>query len=403
MRLKIRSLATLSLSALVLGACGGGGDSEVTPPSNLPPPPPPLPAVQIGVFKDLNVAGLTFVSGLENGITDSQGRFTCETGEQISFAVGGVALGATDCATLVTPNQLATPGSSFELERANLARFLQMLDVDGDPDNGIVISSAVQGVAATWSQINFAAMDLSTELGTIIADATAADGSTHVLPTETDALSHLDDTLACAYAGAYAGRVTGSNSGAGGIVIGWQAPSFGFIPLGFEWEAYDAVNEVGVFGGGTSITITDLPIIDHTDPGLSGPIAAQFVTPDRIEGTWSGGNVSFIRIGADNGGQYRLVGRADNRTPGAELAAYLSLNLDESGSISGQAFEIFEGRTYTVTGTLTGDAVSLTTSGSGTSFSGVGTLERNPDATPREIRGTFEDGSSFSVAACRLN
>jgi len=52
---------------------------------------------------------------------------------------------------------------------------------------------------------------------------------------------------------------------------------------------------------------------------------------------------------------------------------------------------------------LTGDAVSLTASVAGTSFSGIGTLERNMDATPREIRGAFEDGSDFSVAACRLN
>jgi len=96
--------------------------------------------------------------------------------------------------------------------------------------------------------------------------------------------------------------------------------------LGFEWEAYDAVNEVGIFGGGgSSITVSDLPVIDHTGPGLSGPIAAQFVTPDRIEGTWTGGNVSLFRIGTDNGAQYRFVGRADNRTPGSELAAYLSL------------------------------------------------------------------------------
>jgi hypothetical protein len=104
-----------------------------------------------------------------------------------------------------------------------------------------------------------------------------------------------------------------------------------------------------------------------------------------------------------NGGQYRFIGRANNGTPGAELAAYLSFSLD-NGSFSGQAFDIVEGKTYAITGTLAGDAVSLSADGGGVTFSGTGILERDlSDATPTEIQGSFDDGSTFSVAACRLN
>ena len=353
------------------------------------------------MFKDSNVSGLAFSSGSQSGVTDADGRFTCETSNDISFAIGGVSLGQTACATLVTPSQLATLDALFDLEVANLARFLQMLDEDGDPDNGIVISALVQQVAESWTQVDFRAADLAAGLVQIISDAASVDGTLHALPSGHDAFLHLSDTLNCAYAGAYAGTISGSNSGAAGMVIGWGGPGFGFIPLGFEWQGIDSVNEFQVFGGGFgggSVTIRHHPQIDHTEAGLAGPIAAQFETPDRITGTWEGGTVELRRIGGDNGGEYRLVGKAE----GFEVQAYLSLNLDGT-TFSGEAFDVVEGMTIQITGTLTGDAVSLTATGGGLTNVGTGTLTRNPDGSPSEVLGTFDDGSSFSIVACRLN
>lgn len=391
--------AILVSAALALTACGGGGGDEEVGMSNLPPPPPPPPATQTGVFKDLNVSGLTFVSGGESGVTDANGRYTCETGNDVSFDVGGVSLGLAECATLMTPNQLATFDAQFDLEVANLARFLQMLDQDGDPDNGIVISEAVQEVAENWMQVDFLTMDLDAELVTIISDAASVDGTPHALPSAQEALAHLTETLECTYAGAYAGSISGSNEGAAGMVIGWGGSSFGFIPLGFEWQGFDSVNEFNVFGGGGgSITIQNLPVIDHTDPSLAGPIAAEFETPDRITGTWDGGTVELTRIGGDNGARYRFVGKAE----GEETEAYISLNFD-GADFSGEAFNVFDGTTFDVTGTLDGDAVSLTATGGGETVTGTGTLTRFPDGSPDEVQGTLEDGSSFSIVACRLN
>lgn len=383
----------------ILAACGGSGEGDGGGVSNSPPPPPPPPAVQTGVFKDFNVSGLSFVSGQQSGLTSANGRFTCDTGANVDFSIGGVALGQTACATFVAPNQLATLGTTFDIEVSNLSRFLQMLDQDGDPDNGIVISDAVQQVAANWSQVDFLTADLDNELVTIISDAASVDGTLHALPSETDADSHLSTTLACAYAGAYAGTFSGSNSGAAGMVIGWTAPSFGYVPLAFEWQGYDAVDEFVVFGGGGgSITILDLPQIEHTAPSLAGPISAMFVDPDSISGTWDGGSLSLHRIGPDDGGQYRLVGSAS----GSEVAAYISVNLDNE-SLSGEAFDVVEGTTFSVTGSLTGDAVSLNASADGETLTGSGTLTRNADNSPREVQGTLADGSTFSMVACRLN
>jgi len=384
---------------MFVAACGGGGGDEPGGVSNVPPPPPPPPSVQNGVFKDRNVIGLAFTSGSESGITDTDGSFSCETGNEISFAIGGVGLGQTACATLATPNQLATIDAQFDLQVTNLARFLQMLDQDGDPDNGIVISDLVQQIADNWTQVDFRTTDLASELVQIISDAASVDGTLHALPSEQAALLHLMDTLNCAYAGAYAGTFSGSNSGAAGMVIGWFGPSFGFSPLGFEWQGFDSVNEFTEFGGGTnSITIQDLPVIDHTQAGFAGPISARFESPDRITGTWDGGTVELQRIGGDNGGEYRFVGKADN----IEVQAYISLNLDGT-AFSGEAFDVIEGTTFQVTGTLTGDAVSLTATGGGITNVGSGTLTKNADGSPDEVQGTFDDGSSFSMVACRLN
>jgi len=384
---------------MFVAACGGGGGDGSGGASNTPPPAPPPPSVQNGVFKDRNVTGLAFTSGAQSGITDANGRFSCESDNDISFAIGGVSLGQTECATLATPNQIATLDAQFDLEVSNLARFLQMLDQDGDPDNGIVISDLVQQIADNWTQVDFRTTDLATELVQIISDAASVDGTLHALPSEQAALLHLMDTLHCAYAGAYAGSFSGSNSGAAGMVIGWFAPSFGFRPIGFEWQGFDSINEVGVFGGGTDvITIQDMPVIEHTGTGLAGPISARFDSPDRITGTWESGTVELQRIGGDNGGEYRFIGKADN----IDVQAYISLNLDGT-AFSGEAFDVYEGTTIQVTGTLTGDAVSLTATGAGGTNVGSGTLTRHPDGSPDEVLGTFDDGSTFSIVACRLN
>ena len=49
-------------------------------------------------------------------------------------------------------------GSSSNLAQRvnNRARLLQMLDLDGNPENGIVISEAVRAVAANWTTPDFA-------------------------------------------------------------------------------------------------------------------------------------------------------------------------------------------------------------------------------------------------------
>ena len=51
---------------------------------------------------------------------------------------------------------------------------------------------------------------------------------------------------------------------------------------------------------------------------------------------------------------------------------------------SGQAFDVVEGTTFEVSGTLTGDDVSLTATGGGETLTGNGTLARLAGGEPGE-------------------
>jgi hypothetical protein len=385
----------LGAVALALTGCGGGGDPPPPPPPPLPPPPP---AIQTGVFKDLNVTGLDFSSGAQTGVTDARGRFQCETGKAVSFSIGAVRLGEAGCAPLVMPSQLATEGATFNLEVVNLARFLQMLDEDADPDNGIEIVDAVRQVAEQWPQVDFLTTTLDADLVTIISDAVSVDptpASVHALPTDAAAFVHFFRTQSCAYGGAFKGYYQGSDSGPAILRIGIQLIGSPFTAFAWEALAIEAVD-------GFTIVIDGGPINDFVfgnQPAIVHPdIQVKFTTPDTLEGTWNGGTVRFERIGKDDGSPYRFVGMA----LGAETDTAISLNFDGS-AFAGQAFEPWSDTTFEVTGSLTGDQVALTATGGGETFTATGTLTNDADGNPSVVVGSVSNGATLGLAACRLN
>jgi len=138
MKSAVRILKPLSLTFLLgLTACGGGGgggglDSSGTSSST-----------SSGLFLDAEVNGLSFTtsSGL-SGQTDEFGTYAYRPGDQITFAVGGVEIGSVPGAPKCTP-------FDFGAASTNIARFLQSLDADNDPTNGIDIAAANTALAGT--------------------------------------------------------------------------------------------------------------------------------------------------------------------------------------------------------------------------------------------------------------
>ena len=150
-----------------LAACGGGGsggssnsdpgclslnyepacvDPSVYPPNiNIVFPPPPGPGTRTvlsGRFIDSAVEGLRFETPTQSGLTDANGIFKYINGEVVSFYIGDILLGASTGITRITPMNLV-PGDSNNPQVINILRFVQSLDEDNNPDNGIRITETV--------------------------------------------------------------------------------------------------------------------------------------------------------------------------------------------------------------------------------------------------------------------
>ena len=143
-------MAASASFALVVG-CGGstetqvevndGSDSQVN-------------ALLSGVLIDSAVAGVEYTSESSIGITDSDGNFSYRTGESILFSIGDVEFPLVDAVPVVTPQTLASETANPANAVVNIARLLQSLDSDRNPDNGITVS---ESAAASSSPLNFAA------------------------------------------------------------------------------------------------------------------------------------------------------------------------------------------------------------------------------------------------------
>ena len=165
----------------------------------------PSPTILQGVFIDAAVQGLLYVTPTQQGITDENGTFTYLEGEVVTFyigGIGGIVLGTGPANSRMTPFDLV-PNSSeaTDPQVTNISRFLQTLDDDGDPSNGIEITLAVHLAAGNYS-INFNqtisdfAQDSNVEA--IVSDLTTlTEAGTRELVSVEEAQNHLFPELNC--------------------------------------------------------------------------------------------------------------------------------------------------------------------------------------------------------------
>ncbi len=119
------------VSVVILLLCGGchnnGGSDGVT-----------SVTTTTGMFIDDTVQGLGYnCSSGSSGVTNSQGEYTCNAGDDVTFFLGGVSLG-----TVAAQGSIISPYSLFQGNEGaaiNLARLLQSLDSDDDPGNGVIV------------------------------------------------------------------------------------------------------------------------------------------------------------------------------------------------------------------------------------------------------------------------
>jgi len=389
-----------------IAGCGGGGDDGGGGGVNPPPVVTPPPAVQSGVFKDSNVAGLDFVSGQQSGTTGNDGRYSCETGTDVSFSVGAVALGSAPCTTLLSPPALVASGAFDDPEAVNIARFLQLLDVDGAPDNNITISPGLQAVADGWPAIDFAAGDLDAQLTTVFSDIQSVDNRTvTAAPDAMTAFEHMDEALACAYGGAFIGTLSGSNSGSVAFLTGRRLS--GFAPDEFSFMAYDPDEEFVLSTGG-GFTFSANSILDSSPFDQSVIVRAEFSDPDTLSGTWNyppesrSGSLQASRLGDDTGAA-RFVGEFF----AFESRGVLSMSGDTTIGFRGEAFDIVDNSMYQISGPpAVTNPFNLTISGNGTTVTASATASVDPFGIFR-LHGSWDDGTptggQFDAIFCILN
>ena len=146
-----------------------------------------------GIFLDSEVAGVTYTtsSGL-SGTTNSSGQFSYSAGDTVSFSIGDVSLGSVTAAAVLTPVEVMGASGTADQKVVNLARLLQTLDSDGDPSNGIEITSSASNALQGKS------LDFNVPVDTFTSDSTIAQIQTAVgktLISATSALNHLHTTL----------------------------------------------------------------------------------------------------------------------------------------------------------------------------------------------------------------
>jgi hypothetical protein len=94
-----------------------------------------------GTFLDSAVEGLGYETETKSGMTDMDGTFMYMEGETITFHIGDIVLGEAMAQSVMTPVDLVD-GAMDETHPmvTNMARFLQTMDADMDPKNGITIT-----------------------------------------------------------------------------------------------------------------------------------------------------------------------------------------------------------------------------------------------------------------------
>lgn len=101
--------------------------------------------VQEGVFLDSAVAGLAYRTATLRGVTDARGVFQYREGEWVAFSVGDLELGQAMGRSVVGPRDLTIDGDHQPHHvTVNTCVFLQTLDADGNPRNGIEIPEATR-------------------------------------------------------------------------------------------------------------------------------------------------------------------------------------------------------------------------------------------------------------------
>ncbi|HTF96899.1 MAG TPA: hypothetical protein VL995_12255, partial [Cellvibrio sp.] len=231
--MRIHLLTVLSL-ALVLSACGGdskkGGSSTSSSISNTQSSMPVVKSSTqaqssaatgqtplAGGLVDAFVSGIGYRTETQSGFTTASGEFKYLPGETVTFFIGDLVFPPVSAKGIVTPLDMAQTLNPAAPVVLNIARLLQSLDTDGNPDNGISIStSAAQAAAAVDFSLSPAQFAASAAVVNLVANSGS---TTTTLVSEQQALTHLKETLALAGVPVEVSSSSASSQSSGSVVV----------------------------------------------------------------------------------------------------------------------------------------------------------------------------------------
>ena len=168
-------MGMIGAAAIILSGCGGGDSTTTT-----------AVATGTGTYVDSAVAGVSYTCGGQSGVTDENGSFTFEVGSDCEFKMGDIVLRTVDGSMLVD-------GAKVLEDNVTVAAFLQTLDADGDPSNGITVLPAVANLI---QEQNLTGVPSGAELSTLVTEIESSiDDYNGTVVTEEEATTHLEESL----------------------------------------------------------------------------------------------------------------------------------------------------------------------------------------------------------------
>ncbi len=174
----------LAVAGGVAAAAGGGGGGDST--TTAAPGSTTLTATLV----DSVVSGVSYTTTSDATVkyTGANGSFSYKTGDTITFKVGAATIGSVSASAIgtdgiVMPQDIGTNATAV----TNIAQFLQTMDSDSDPTNGITINSADAAKITT-------VIDIQTASDTVVAQVLVDAGIIALVAdyvTETAANTHL--------------------------------------------------------------------------------------------------------------------------------------------------------------------------------------------------------------------
>jgi hypothetical protein len=152
-------------------------------------------AVLTGQFVDSPVSGLKYQTASQSGTTNEKGEFRYIAGENVTFSVGNVAFTAVASNAVITPLDLANTGDIKDQRVGNILVFLQSLDADGDPSNGITIPADAMAKAKAAINFNVTHQEFATNPDVLNLIGDSASVTKRLVALEA-AVAHFQETLA---------------------------------------------------------------------------------------------------------------------------------------------------------------------------------------------------------------